>query len=99
MLVQAVEEIRRGRPYFTRAHERNGRAGRADRPPHEALSDREYQVLRMLGSGRTVSEIAASLGLSVKTVSTYRARLLLKLQMRGNAELMRYAIENGLVDS
>jgi DNA-binding NarL/FixJ family response regulator len=99
-LVQAVEQIRRGRPYVgSRAHERSGRAGRADRAPHEALSDREYQVLRMLGSGRTVSEIAASLGLSVKTVSTYRARLLLKLQMRSNAELMRYAIENGLVDS
>ena len=57
------------------------------------------QVLRMLGSGQTVSEIAASLSLSVKTVSTYRARLLDKLQMRSNAELMRYAIENGLVDS
>ena len=53
----------------------------------------------MLGSGQTVSEIAASLSLSVKTVSTYRARLLDKLQMRSNAELMRYAIENGLVDS
>lgn|SRR5262245_13876421 len=98
-LVHAVEQIRRGRQYLgSRNHERDAR-GANDRPPHDALSDREYQVLRMLGSGRTVSEIAASLGLSVKTVSTYRARLLDKLQMRSNAELMRYAIENGLVDS
>jgi len=99
-LVQAVEQIRRGRQYLgNRAQERDALAISADRAPHDALSDREYQVLRMLGSGRTVSEIAASLGLSVKTVSTYRARLLDKLQMRSNAELMRYAIENGLVDT
>src|SRR5262245_63509694 len=97
-LVQAVEQIRRGRQYLGSRHDRDARL-RNDRLPHDALSDREYQVLRMLGSGRTVSEIAASLGLSVKTISTYRARLLDKLQMRGNAELMRYAIENGLVDS
>jgi len=63
------------------------------------LSDREYQALRMLGSGRTVSEISEELGLSVKTVSTYRARVLQKLGMRTNAELMRYAMENGLLDS
>jgi DNA-binding NarL/FixJ family response regulator len=99
-LVHAVEQIRRGRQYLgSRGQERDQVTLNADRPPHDALSDREYQVLRMLGSGRTVSEIAASLGLSVKTVSTYRARLLDKLQMRSNAELMRYAIENGLVDS
>ena len=98
-LVYAVEQISRGRHYLgSRAHERPP-SMRADRPPHEALSDREYQVLRMLGSGKTVSEIAASLRLSVKTVSTYRARLLDKLQMRSNAELMRYAIENGLADT
>ena len=53
----------------------------------------------MLGSGLTVSEIAAAIGLSVKTVSTYRARLLEKLEMHSNAEVMRYAIENGLMDS
>ena len=96
----AVEQISRGRQYLgSRTPDRDRQAIRHDRPPHDALSDREYQVLRMLGSGQTVSEIAASLSLSVKTVSTYRARLLDKLQMRSNAELMRYAIENGLVDS
>jgi two-component system, NarL family, invasion response regulator UvrY len=67
--------------------------------PHDSLSDREYQVLRLLGSGQTVSDIARDLGLSVKTVSTYRTRVLEKLGMRTNAELMRYAIENELLDS
>ena len=62
--------------------------------PHESLSDREYQVLRLIGSGQTISDIGRDLGLSVKTVSTYRARVLDKLGMRTNAELMRYAIEN-----
>jgi two-component system, NarL family, invasion response regulator UvrY len=65
--------------------------------PHEQLSDREYQVLRMIGQGRTVSEIAAELSLSVKTVSTYRARILDKMAMRTSAELMRYVIAHKLV--
>ena len=63
---------------------------------HERLSDREYQVLRMIGRGKTVSEIAAELTLSVKTVSTYRARVLEKMGMRTNAELTRYAVEHNL---
>jgi DNA-binding NarL/FixJ family response regulator len=66
-------------------------------PPHGALSDREYQVLRMIGAGRTVSEIATELGLSVKTVSTYRGRILEKLQLRTSAELIHYAVVNKLV--
>lgn len=65
--------------------------------PHEGLSDREYQVLRMIGQGRTVSEIAAELTLSVKTVSTYRSRILDKMQLRTSAELMRYVIAHHLV--
>ena len=65
-------------------------------PPHDALSDREYQVLRMIGAGRTVSDIAVALALSVKTVSTYRARVLEKLQLRTSAELIHYAIVNKL---
>ena len=67
--------------------------------PHEKLSDREYQVLRMIGSGKTVSEIAAELVLSVKTVSTYRARVLEKMAMRTNAELTHYAVRHGLTSS
>ncbi|MEN3334599.1 MAG: two-component system, NarL family, invasion response regulator UvrY [Blastocatellia bacterium] len=67
------------------------------KPPHEALSDREYQVLCMLASGKTVGQIAEALSLSVKTVSTYRVRLLEKMQMKTNAELIHYAISNKLV--
>jgi two-component system invasion response regulator UvrY len=69
-----------------------------DEMPHEALSDREYQVLCMLASGKTVTEIADELALSVKTVSTYRARILEKMDMKNNAELIHYAIQNQLVD-
>ena len=66
--------------------------------PHEALSDREYQVLCLLGSGKTVSQIADALALSVKTVSTYRTRILEKMHMQNNAELIHYAVQNGLVE-
>jgi DNA-binding NarL/FixJ family response regulator len=100
-LIRAIEHVRVGRRFvgrdasqlLLRSH------SRAPAPPHDALSDREYQVLRLLGSGRTVSDIARSLALSVKTVSTYRNRMLDKLGMRTNAEVMRYALENDLLDS
>lgn len=65
---------------------------------HETLSDREFQVMRLIGSGKTVGEIAALLGISDKTVSTYRARVLDKTGMRNNAELVRYVVEQGLAD-
>jgi two-component system, NarL family, invasion response regulator UvrY len=68
-----------------------------DQPLHKYLSDREYQVLCMLASGKEVSEIAAELSLSPKTISTYRTRLLEKMKMKTNAELIQYAIQNGLV--
>lgn len=68
-----------------------------DPPRHAELSDREYQVLRMIGTGRTVTEISTELGLSVKTVSTYRARILEKLQLRTSAELIHYAVVNKIV--
>jgi DNA-binding NarL/FixJ family response regulator len=66
-------------------------------PLHANLSDREFQVLCLLSSGKTVSQIAEQLSLSVKTISTYRARLLDKMQMKNNAELTHYAIKNNLV--
>lgn len=66
--------------------------------PYETLSDREYQVLCMIASGKAITQIAAELTLSVKTISTYRARILEKMSMKTNAELTRYAIENRLVD-
>ena len=66
------------------------------KPAHELLSNREYQVLRLLGSGRKVSEIAQTLSLSVKTVSTYRTHILEKMKLKNNAELTLYVMENGL---
>ncbi len=92
-LVEAIDRVRSGRPFTTAA------SGSAAAPaPHETLSDREYQVFRLIASGRTASEIASDIGLSVKTISTYRTRLLEKLGMRTNAELMRYALQEGLID-
>ena len=66
------------------------------KPPHKNLSDREYQVLRMIGSGKQVSEIAETLSLSVKTISTYRAHILEKMKLKNNAELTYYVMQNGL---
>jgi two-component system invasion response regulator UvrY len=66
--------------------------------PHELLSDREFQVMRLLASGERVSDIADRLSLSVKTVSTYRSRLLDKMDMDSNADLTRYAIEHDLIN-
>jgi DNA-binding NarL/FixJ family response regulator len=66
-------------------------------PPHEQLSNREFQVMRLIASGKTVSEIARELSLSVRTVSTYRARILEKTGMRTNAELTHYAFQHQLV--
>ena len=68
------------------------------KPPHERLSDREFVVLRMIASGKTVSRVAEELSLSVKTVSTYRVRILEKMGMASNAELTHYAIKNQLVE-
>jgi two-component system, NarL family, invasion response regulator UvrY len=67
-----------------------------EKPPHETLSDREYQVMCMIATGMSPKEIAGQLTLSIKTISTYRARILEKTRMRSNAELIRYAIENRL---
>jgi two-component system invasion response regulator UvrY len=69
-----------------------------DQPPHAALSDREFQVMRMLAAGKTPTQIASDLALSVKTISTYRARVLEKMGFTSTAEIMRYAIENQLSD-
>ncbi len=68
------------------------------RPSHEALSDREFQVLQMIAAGRSVKEIAEELALSVKTVSTYRARILEKMNLKTNADLIHYAIQNRLLE-
>ncbi len=70
----------------------------SEKPLHETLSDREYQVLCLIASGKTVGEIADKLSLSAKTISTYRARILEKMNMKNNAELTHYAIQHKLVE-
>ena len=100
-LVQAIRIVVRGGRYVspTLAEKLVYDLGtQTDKAPHEILSDREYQVLCMIGSGRTVTQIAEELALSVKTISTYRVRILEKLKMNNNAEMTRYAIKEGLVD-
>jgi DNA-binding NarL/FixJ family response regulator len=100
-LITAIKRVSTGRKYVSSSLaeklafdlERD-----TELPYHETLSDREYQVLCMIASGKRVQEIAEELCLSVKTVSTYRSRILEKMKMKNNAELMRYAIKHGLVD-
>jgi two-component system, NarL family, invasion response regulator UvrY len=96
-MVKAVTEVLAGRSYVTSPASESPRGRGAQGLLHERLSDREYQVLRMLGVGRTVSEIAAELALSVKTISTYRTRVLEKMDLRTTAELMHYVINHGLI--
>jgi len=100
-LVKAVSEVIAGRLYVTPAimdQIASSAAFDSQRHPHEGLSDREYQVLRMIASGLTVTQVAARLHLSVKTISTYRARVLEKMKMKTTAELMHYGIQHGLID-
>jgi DNA-binding NarL/FixJ family response regulator len=100
-LVDAVEKVAGGGRYISPAvAERLAVLVGSDREgmPHEALSEREYQVTRMLASGKTVSQIAEEMNLSVKTISTYRSRVLDKMGMHTNAELTYYAVRNQLVD-
>ncbi len=99
-LVDAVRHAVSGRKYVS-ASLAEQLASEVERPsvkaPHERLSDRELQILCLIASGKTPTEIAGELSLSVKTVSTYRTRLLQKMKMKNSAELTRYAINNNLV--
>jgi DNA-binding NarL/FixJ family response regulator len=100
-LVEAIRRVHRGRKYLSvEVAERLAweiEAG-VGKQPHELLSDREYQIFLMLGAAKSVTGIAGELSLSPKTVSTYRARILTKMRLASNAELIRYAIENGISD-
>jgi two-component system invasion response regulator UvrY len=99
-LVNAIRKILAGGQYVSPTlAEKLALSVRKDstRTPHETLSDREYEVMCRIASGRTVTEIAGDLSLSVKTISTYRARILEKLGVRNSTEITRYAIRNGLV--
>jgi len=100
-LVQAIRKVVRGGKYVSPSLAERlvfDLGTDSDKAPHEILSDREYQVLCMISSGKTVTQIAEELALSVKTISTYRVRILEKLKMKNNAEITRYAIKEGLVD-
>lgn len=97
-LLNALKKIVRGGRYISQTlAEKLAFPEESNRPQPELLSEREYQVLKMLASGKTSTEIATMLTLSVKTISTYRARILTKMKMRNNAELTYYAVQNGLV--
>jgi DNA-binding NarL/FixJ family response regulator len=100
-LVTAIRKILTGRKYVSESLAQKMAdeiGGGSERPLHEQLSDRELQVLCKIASGKTVSEIGNELSLSVKTISTYRARLLEKMKMKNNAELTHYAISSKLVE-
>ncbi len=100
-LIEAVSQVIAGRKFVTPeiAHALIENLHAPEHgAPHERLSDREFQTLKLIASGKRLSEIAEALALSPKTVSVYRARILEKMAMSSNAELTHYAIKNGLVD-
>jgi DNA-binding NarL/FixJ family response regulator len=100
-LVNALRKVAKGGRYVSATlGERLAQelAGDGEQPLHRRLSDREYQIMWMIASGKTVGEIAEQLFLSPNTISTYRARILQKLDLKNNAELMRYAIHHQLVE-
>jgi len=99
-LVRAITQIMSGRKYISQSLAEKLASSLGDetvKTVHESLSDREFEVLSLIASGKTVGEIAEEMSLSVKTISTYRSRILSKMKMKTNAELMRYAIDHGLV--
>jgi two-component system invasion response regulator UvrY len=100
-LIAAIRKVSQGRKYVTSSLAEKLASHLevdAERPLHETLSDREYQVMRLIVSGKRIKEIAEDLSLSVKTISTYRSRILQKVKMKSNAELTYYAIKNRLID-
>jgi two-component system invasion response regulator UvrY len=99
-LVIAIRRILMGKKYITASLAEKlafHLDQESDRPPHENLSDREFEVMKFIAGGKVVSEIAAQLCLSVTTISTYRARILTKMNMKTNYDLTRYAMENNLL--
>jgi len=100
-LVRAIRQVVGGGKYISQRLAEMltlGLGVAADQPLHATLSDREFQVMRMMGAGQTVTAIAEALSLSVKTVSTYRARILEKLGLKSSAEIVHYAIQNQLIN-
>ena len=98
-LVLAIRKVASGGAFITPAVAEQialGAMPNAEGPPHSALSDREFQVMRLLVVGKSITDIASELNLSVKTVSTHKTRLMLKMGMTNQADLIRYAMENNL---
>jgi DNA-binding NarL/FixJ family response regulator len=98
-LVAAINKVRSGKKYISpivaeRLANEYDLAG--NKPPHEHLSDREFEVFRLLAAGKSITDIAATISLSPSTVSTYRSRILLKMNMNSNADLTQYVLENKL---
>ena len=99
-LLTAIRRVSAGRKYISSALAEKLAADlnkRDEQPAHDKLSDREYQVMIMLASGKTTGEVARQLLLSLPTISTYRSRILQKINLKNNAELIHYAIKNNLV--
>lgn len=99
-LIKAIQQILNGRKYITAAIAElmaDSFNNAIDKAPHELLSNREFEVLKLIASGKTISEIANSLSLSVNTISTYRSRILEKMQLNTNAALTKYAVDYKLV--
>jgi two-component system, NarL family, invasion response regulator UvrY len=100
-LINAIRKVLRGGKYISSDFSDKlltSLDSDVEKPVHETLSNREYQVMRMIASGKTISEIADELFLSVKTVSTYRTRILEKMNLKNNAEVMHYAVRNGIIE-
>jgi two-component system, NarL family, invasion response regulator UvrY len=101
VLLSAIRKVLHGGKYVSESLAEKAvlsLASETTRPPHETLSDREYQVMSRIAAGKAVQEIAKELFLSARTVSTYRARVLEKMNMKTNADLIRYALQHKLVD-
>jgi len=101
-LVTAIRQVARGKKYVSPAVAEQLAnaigAGDTDRPPHELLTDREYQVFRLIAAGKPLTQIAEELNLAVATISTFRTRIIEKTGLKSNAEIIRYGIEHGLVE-
>lgn len=100
-LVGAIRTVAQGRRYVSPTLAQQlaaDLAGAGEKPLHAQLSEREFQIFRKLAAGASVSQVAADLHLSVKTISTYRTRILEKMNMKANADLTYYAIKNGLIE-
>ncbi len=100
-LIEAIRKVASGRKYISATLAESlalNLESDFEKPIHELLSDREFQVMCKIALGKTMTDIANELNLSIKTISTYRTRILEKMNMKSNAEIARYAIKNGLVD-